>query len=140
MNIRKVAVSRSQVEAEDTPLSALSEPSPTPHFPAKQTRRKSLDKAQKIMEVALDLFSGSHFGSITIKDIARETGFNSALLYYYFESKDENRLRWLGNGWSVTQIGDGGDPAWYLEPGLVNVPVKGRPEEDEEFKLRPFSH
>jgi hypothetical protein len=29
-----------------------------------------------------------------------------------FESIDENRLRWLGNGWSVTQMGEG-DPAWY---------------------------
>jgi AcrR family transcriptional regulator len=41
------------------------------------------------MEVSLDLFSGSHFSSITIKDIARETGFNSALLYYYFDSKED---------------------------------------------------
>jgi hypothetical protein len=56
-----------------------------------------------------------------------------------FETKDENRLRWLGNGWSVTQL-DGGDPAWYLEPSLQNVPVAGKPEDDEEFKRRPFSH
>jgi hypothetical protein len=56
-----------------------------------------------------------------------------------FETKDENRLRWLGNGWSVTQL-DGGDPAWYLEPSLLNVPVSGKPEDDEEFKRRPFSH
>ena len=59
---------------------------------------------------------------------------------YDFESNDENRLRWLGNGWSVTQIGNGGDPAWYLEPSLINVPLKGKPEEDEEYKRRPFSH
>jgi hypothetical protein len=56
-----------------------------------------------------------------------------------FETKDENRLRWLGNGWSVTQL-DGGDPAWYLEPSLQNVPVAGKPEDDEEFKRRPFSY
>jgi hypothetical protein len=56
-----------------------------------------------------------------------------------FETKDENRLRWLGNGWSVTQL-DGGDPAWYLEPSLQNVPITGKPEDDEEFKRRPFSH
>jgi hypothetical protein len=58
---------------------------------------------------------------------------------FYFETKDENRLRWLGNGWSVTQL-DAGDPAWYLEPSLQNVPVAGKPEDDEEFKRRPFSH
>lgn len=58
---------------------------------------------------------------------------------FEFESKDENRLRWLGNGWSVTQL-EGGDPAWYLEPSMVDVPTEGRPEEDEALKLRPYSY
>ncbi|KAI0814404.1 flavin-binding monooxygenase [Xylaria sp. FL0064] len=71
-----------------------------------------------------------------------------------WESRDgppANMLRWLGNGWSVTHTkveegqGDGkqeyqGDPAWYLEPRFVSVPLEQRPEEDEEFKMRPFSH
>ncbi|TVY37182.1 putative sterigmatocystin biosynthesis monooxygenase [Lachnellula occidentalis] len=59
---------------------------------------------------------------------------------FEYESRDENRLRWLGNGWSVTQLEGQGDPAWYLEPGFFNVPVQGKPEEDGEFKRRPFSH
>lgn len=59
---------------------------------------------------------------------------------FEFESCDENRLRWLGNGWSITQLEDGGDPAWYLEPGFLSVPVQCKPEEDAEFKRRPFSH
>ena len=59
---------------------------------------------------------------------------------YDFESKDENRFRWLGNGWSVTHLEGGGDPAWYLEPSAINVPVEGKPEDDEEFRRRPFSH
>ena len=58
---------------------------------------------------------------------------------FEYESKDKNGLRWLGNGWSVTQQGQG-DPAWYLEPSMMNVPLAGKPEEDEEFKMRPFSH
>ena len=58
---------------------------------------------------------------------------------FEYESKEENRLAWLGNGWSVTQHGQG-DPAWYLEPRFMNVPVAGKPEEDEEYKMRPFSH
>lgn len=58
---------------------------------------------------------------------------------FEYESRDENLLRWLGNGWSVTQLGEG-DPAWYLEEGMCNVPVAGKPEEDKEFKMRPFSH
>ncbi|KAI0598883.1 flavin-binding monooxygenase [Biscogniauxia sp. FL1348] len=70
-----------------------------------------------------------------------------------------NMLRWLGNGWSVThmekeedvgeQEANGekddigrflGDPAWYIEPRFVNVPLPGRPEDDPEFRMRPFSH
>ncbi|KAI0490332.1 flavin-binding monooxygenase [Xylaria cf. heliscus] len=68
-----------------------------------------------------------------------------------WESRDANRLRWLGNGWSVTHTkadddgsGDGGeyqgDPAWYIEPAFVDVPSGPRPEDDPEFKMRPFSH
>ncbi|KAI0144715.1 flavin-binding monooxygenase [Pestalotiopsis sp. NC0098] len=55
-----------------------------------------------------------------------------------------NRMRWLGNGWSLTHTkvshdGYGGDPAWYLDPRFQNVPVSGFPEDDSEFKQRPFS-
>lgn len=57
---------------------------------------------------------------------------------FEFESKAENKLRWLGNGWSVTQMEGGGDPAWYLEPGMVDLPLPGKPEEDAAGKLRPF--
>ena len=59
---------------------------------------------------------------------------------FEFESRDKNKLRWLGNGWSVTQLEGGGDPAWYLEPSMMNLPAVGKPEDDEEFKKRPFSH
>lgn len=55
-----------------------------------------------------------------------------------FESRDENHLRWLGNGWSVTHMPGQGDPAWYLEPRFMSVPLPGKPEEDEEFKRRPY--
>ncbi|KAI0100112.1 flavin-binding monooxygenase [Nemania sp. FL0031] len=72
-----------------------------------------------------------------------------------WESRDgtgANMLRWLGNGWSVTHTkveegqsnGNGqeyqGDPAWYLEPMFMDVPLEHRPEDDPEFKMRPFSH
>lgn len=70
-----------------------------------------------------------------------------------WESRDgsgANALRWLGNGWSVThsKVDEGqssgqeyqGDPAWYLEPLFLDVPLEERPEEDREFKMRPFSH
>lgn len=67
---------------------------------------------------------------------------------FEWESVDggENKLRWLGNGWSITHMpGEGeneykGDPAWYLEPRFQNVPLEKTPEEDVEYKMRPYSH
>lgn len=58
---------------------------------------------------------------------------------------EDNTMRWLGNGWSVTQTesddgnGYGGDPAWYLEPRFQSIPVEGTPEEDPYYQMRPFS-
>ncbi|KAF3761989.1 FAD/NAD(P)-binding domain-containing protein [Cryphonectria parasitica EP155] len=56
-----------------------------------------------------------------------------------FEAKDQNRLRWLGNGFSVCLTG-GGDPSFYLNPDVVDVPPAGTPEMDLRYKARPFSH
>ncbi|KAH6630703.1 hypothetical protein B0J18DRAFT_364269 [Chaetomium sp. MPI-SDFR-AT-0129] len=55
------------------------------------------------------------------------------------KKKRENRLRWLGNGWSETQRG-GGDPSWYINPDQVEVPVEGRPEENVRFRARPWCY
>lgn len=59
---------------------------------------------------------------------------------YEYESHEENRLKWLGNGWSAIQTEGERDKAWYIEPDMVSVPRKGNPEEDEKFRRRPFSH
>jgi hypothetical protein len=58
---------------------------------------------------------------------------------FEFESLHQNRLRWLGNGWSETLM-DGGDASWYLNPDHVDVPVAQAPETDHRFKVRSFSH
>lgn len=47
------------------------------------------DAEQRIREAALELFSQRGFSAVTTKDIADATGFNPALIYYYFGSKDE---------------------------------------------------
>lgn len=59
---------------------------------------------------------------------------------YEYESQEGNRLKWLGNGWSAIQTEGEGDKAWYIEPDMISIPKKGNPEEDEEFRKRPFSH
>lgn len=57
-----------------------------------------------------------------------------------FEARDKgNRLRWLGNGISVCLTG-GGDPSFYLNPDVVDVPPVGTPENDSRLKARPYSH
>ncbi|MFA5951744.1 MAG: TetR/AcrR family transcriptional regulator [Hyphomicrobium sp.] len=48
-----------------------------------------LDAELKIREAALELFAARNFSSVTTKDIARATGLNTALIYYYFGSKEE---------------------------------------------------
>ncbi|EFW99731.1 monooxygenase-like protein [Grosmannia clavigera kw1407] len=63
---------------------------------------------------------------------------------FVYETADDdvsapNRLRWLGNGRSVTQLGRG-DPSWYLNPNQVDVPPEGRPEDDPRLLARPWSY
>ncbi len=47
------------------------------------------DARTTICEVALDLFAARNFSSVTIKDISDASGLNTALIYYYFGSKEE---------------------------------------------------
>jgi hypothetical protein len=55
------------------------------------------------------------------------------------DDEEENALRWLGNGWSVTQD-KGRDPSWYIHPLFVEVPVALKPEENDKYNLRPWSY
>ncbi|MEZ5827698.1 MAG: TetR/AcrR family transcriptional regulator [Hyphomicrobiales bacterium] len=41
------------------------------------------------MATSLDLFAERNFASVTIKDIAKALGVNTALIYYYFDSKTD---------------------------------------------------
>lgn len=45
--------------------------------------------AEEIAKVALDLFAERHFSLVTIRDIGRAVGVNSAMIYYYFKDKNE---------------------------------------------------
>jgi AcrR family transcriptional regulator len=47
------------------------------------------DAELRIREAALELFAARGFAAVTTKDIADATGFNPALIYYYFGSKEE---------------------------------------------------
>jgi cation diffusion facilitator CzcD-associated flavoprotein CzcO len=61
---------------------------------------------------------------------------------FVFESDSSdasgNALRWLGNGWSSTQLT--GDPSWYINPDEIDWPKEGRPEDESKYKARPWSY
>lgn len=49
----------------------------------------SVEAETAILSAALDLFAARNFAAVTTADIARATGFNTALIYYYFGTKEE---------------------------------------------------
>src|SRR5512136_389559 len=51
--------------------------------------RPSPGRVDSFLATALDLFAERNFASVTIKDIAKALGVNTALLYYYFDSKTD---------------------------------------------------
>jgi AcrR family transcriptional regulator len=55
-----------------------------------ETRREEHSAARdKFLSASLDLFAERNFASVTIKDIAKALGVNTALIYYYFDSKTD---------------------------------------------------
>jgi AcrR family transcriptional regulator len=58
--------------------------------PSRSRREEhSASRVDKFLATALDLFAERNFASVTIKDIAKALGVNTALLYYYFDSKTD---------------------------------------------------
>ena len=50
--------------------------------------RLDSEQRQKILEAAIEVFAEHGLKATTIRAVGRRAGFNSALIYYYFESKD----------------------------------------------------
>ncbi len=53
------------------------------------TQTPDANSRDQILDAAEQLFASRGFARTTIKDIGRQAGLNSALLYYYFADKDE---------------------------------------------------
>ncbi|WP_300585311.1 TetR/AcrR family transcriptional regulator [Marivita sp.] len=49
----------------------------------------SRDTAEALKKSALDLMSRSGYRTVTIKDIGREAGLTTAMIYYHFHDKDD---------------------------------------------------
>lgn len=60
---------------------------------AKSGKNLQNDVAHVLQDSALELFAKQNYSSVRIKDIAEATGLNSALIYYYFGSKENLFLK-----------------------------------------------
>ncbi|WP_413721305.1 TetR/AcrR family transcriptional regulator [Sodalis sp. RH24] len=60
---------------------------------AKNGKNLQNDVAHALQDSALELFAKQNYSSVRIKDIAEATGLNSALIYYYFGSKENLFLK-----------------------------------------------
>jgi AcrR family transcriptional regulator len=49
----------------------------------------TVEAESAILSAALDLFAAKNFSSVRTIDIAKATGFNQALIFYYFTNKEE---------------------------------------------------
>jgi AcrR family transcriptional regulator len=57
--------------------------------PVSKREEQSAARVDEFLATALDLFAERNFASVTIKDIAERLGVNTALIYYYFDSKTD---------------------------------------------------
>lgn len=57
--------------------------------PQGSARSKLIERREELAAVALDLFAERNFAAVTIKDIANALSVNTALIYYYFDSKED---------------------------------------------------
>ena len=58
-----------------------------------------------------------------------------------------NQMAWLGNGWGLRQLDSKPNIAalsFYITPMFqereIGIPKPGKPEENEQYQLRPWSH
>ena len=58
-------------------------------------------RQERILSGALEVFKSRGLGSATMEEIAEESGFGKATLYYYFQSKEEVFSAILENGWQM---------------------------------------
>jgi TetR/AcrR family transcriptional regulator len=52
-------------------------------------RSRSEEKLEKLLSAAAGLIARQGYGQTSIRDVARETGFSLAGMYYYFENKED---------------------------------------------------
>lgn len=61
----------------------------TPAAPAKTAHPDKADTRQRILDVALDLFTDQGYDGTSLREIAERLNVTKAALYYHFESKED---------------------------------------------------
>jgi TetR/AcrR family transcriptional regulator, upper aerobic nicotinate degradation pathway regulator len=87
---------RAEVAVKEPPAKAIAKSTfnePGAAVRVRKPRARSSEVAEALKRAALDLFAQQNYSTVTIKDIAAATGINSALIYYYFGSKEDLFLR-----------------------------------------------
>ncbi|MFD0985708.1 TetR/AcrR family transcriptional regulator [Methyloligella solikamskensis] len=56
---------------------------------AGRSGQRASKNAARIRDVSLDLFAQKSFSAVTIKEIGQATGLNTAMIYYYFDDKED---------------------------------------------------
>lgn len=57
--------------------------------PSTSSRRSGADTRERILDVALELFTEQGYDKTSLRDIAERLGITKAALYYYFERKED---------------------------------------------------
>jgi AcrR family transcriptional regulator len=87
---RTVGQSAARVKAAAAPpRPARGRPAGTGAAAKKRVAAPNGETGTKILDAALNLFVQSNYWSVTIKDIGRATGLNTAMIYYYFQDKED---------------------------------------------------
>ena len=77
-----------QRRATSTQVSKKPQPE-TGHPHRSRVGDRGFNRAEELLAAALDLFASRNFADVTIKDIGSAVGANTALIYYYFDSKED---------------------------------------------------
>ena len=117
--------------------------SPTPHkHTTNPSNRYRKDGQGRPANVVTGLWPGSCLHCI---DALRSPRWEDYVYEYIPEPNgaEGNQMAWLGNGWAVNQLADAPrtiDLGWYLDPRWQAPPKEGKPEENELYRIRPFSY
>lgn len=72
-----------------TPKNVKTQKRSRPGRPPGRLGKPRRDRAEDMLSTALQLFAKLGFANVTIKDIAAAAGMNPALIYYYYEDKED---------------------------------------------------